>query len=513
MSTPSEDGSYLFDETDLEESVESLPRDCSIDAHVRERQQTFEDAMDHILMRGGWGEYLAANTIRLRVPVPRHLSAVFGLPDTDSDPPCLHLLLRIEENGAERLILDPVWRRDMTEAERLTMASHRDHRVMGSSPYTYMKPLLMSIQNDLELAAILGEDKGMMTCRVLDNARSSALRRLSLHSELHEGVFSLKEDRDKGLLADQIVEAGCQLHEYCKGRNLVKRAFDVVMFNFAHFGERCYVCGVGHQPPNENFIPAPCCNDLCRFKACERIRAQLYSIVKNQPGVFELVLMLATAAASSPRASLIFQPLPPEIDTGSLEGMLKHVVKIDGCQSENELEETLNKKDDRFYELMWWLIASLPIHITATSQAEIQPIIDALGDTTVVKDCSVFRVSCQSTSLNRDFLREKKRRNMDRYAYHGSPKENWYSILKHGPRVMSKEPKYKLHGSARGSGIYLGLQFTTSQGYAKRGGMVAICEVLNADSSEISKDSWCWVVKKPELVRIKYLLVPKVLLK
>jgi hypothetical protein len=81
------------------------------------------------------------------------------------------------------------------------------------------------------------------------------------------------------------------------------------------------------------------------------------------------------------------------------------------------------------------------------------------------------------------------------FAFHGSPAENWYSILRNGLRSMSNTG-YMSTGAAHGEGIYLATDLCTSMSYARATGAswingklkhgfhcVAICEVTSSSSN------------------------------
>ncbi len=54
------------------------------------------------------------------------------------------------------------------------------------------------------------------------------------------------------------------------------------------------------------------------------------------------------------------------------------------------------------------------------------------------------------------------------YLYHGSPYENWYSIMRTGIKIASKDSKLFLNGAAYGNGIYLSNDINVSLGYSNR---------------------------------------------
>ncbi|KAG0555660.1 hypothetical protein M758_12G190100 [Ceratodon purpureus] len=109
------------------------------------------------------------------------------------------------------------------------------------------------------------------------------------------------------------------------------------------------------------------------------------------------------------------------------------------------------------------------------------------------------------------------------FAFHGSPAENWYSILRNGLRSMSNTG-YMSTGAAYGEGIYLATDLATSMGYARatsaswtKGKLkdgfqcVAICEVINGSPRANPRSSNILVVPRENErnVAIRYFLVLK----
>ena len=114
------------------------------------------------------------------------------------------------------------------------------------------------------------------------------------------------------------------------------------------------------------------------------------------------------------------------------------------------------------------------------------------------------------------------------FAFHGSPAQNWYSILRNGLRSMSNTG-YMSTGAAYGEGIYLATDLNTSLVYArsttsswnngtlKEGFQcIAICEVINGSPRQSNPAGTGILVvprEKEQNVAIRYFMVlhPKVL--
>lgn len=84
------------------------------------------------------------------------------------------------------------------------------------------------------------------------------------------------------------------------------------------------------------------------------------------------------------------------------------------------------------------------------------------------------------------------------YLFHGSGKQNWYSILRNGLKNCSKSQLMR-HGAARGSGIYFAENIQTSFGY---GPIVGVCKVNNI----IKTGNGIHVVTNEENVLLKYII-------
>jgi ubiquitin-conjugating enzyme E2 Q len=101
------------------------------------------------------------------------------------------------------------------------------------------------------------------------------------------------------------------------------------------------------------------------------------------------------------------------------------------------------------------------------------------------------------------------------FAWHGSPLDNWHSILREGLHF-----KTIAHGRAMGDGVYMSPQFTYSVGYAARclyhkgwpnstlniQKAVALNEVVNAPAEFVHSSS-CYVVKQLDWIQPRYLII------
>lgn len=104
-----------------------------------------------------------------------------------------------------------------------------------------------------------------------------------------------------------------------------------------------------------------------------------------------------------------------------------------------------------------------------------------------------------------EIIYQDERKMQNNFFFHGSPFQNWYSIINNGLYVP--QGKQIIHGNAYGSGIYLAHQATTSVGYL--GGytgkcIMGIAQVNNPE--KYSKGNFL-VVNDANDVMLKYIIV------
>ncbi|KAI8672201.1 hypothetical protein LRP88_03284 [Fusarium phalaenopsidis] len=106
------------------------------------------------------------------------------------------------------------------------------------------------------------------------------------------------------------------------------------------------------------------------------------------------------------------------------------------------------------------------------------------------------------------------------FAWHGSPLENWHSIIRTGLDFSTT-----LHGRAYGNGVYLSKEFSTSQGYTMGGvhgshlsssawpnsrlnisNAISMCEIVNDPARYVSTQPH-FVIDKIEWIQCRYLFV------
>ncbi|KAF7591320.1 hypothetical protein BBP40_001696 [Aspergillus hancockii] len=100
------------------------------------------------------------------------------------------------------------------------------------------------------------------------------------------------------------------------------------------------------------------------------------------------------------------------------------------------------------------------------------------------------------------------------FAWHGSPLENWHSILRNGLHY-----NFTAHGRAMGDGVYMAPHFNYSLSYAVRNSRgwsnstlniqkaVSLNEVVNAPAKFVHHSGSCYVVTQLDWIQPRYLLI------
>ncbi|GMH40546.1 hypothetical protein BSKO_08450 [Bryopsis sp. KO-2023] len=398
------------------------------------------------------------------------------------------------------------------------------------SSLRFVKPLLTCVRNDLEILWLKDSDPA--------RAQRVVWERISLLGENYEGVFEAGDDMYKAQTVRNIV-----YHEViCSSRNVVKRVVEVVAHNMKNFSRRCYLCGSRHLEANRDGLPWACSNDLCRFRVCDETNGVLFSHLRQRPEAIELCIILALNAASDHRAENVFIPKPLGLSPAEITEVLQKlppVFDMKECNSEFEVRRFLNEQDGRCYGICCWLVMNIPYYIQSSSMEEMlqeswSPTSQKLQipeetdnkylGSLIGKPGKVFRVSGCFTAMARQFQANLESFGSS-FLFHGSPLQNWYSILKHSPRNMSRHRDFKLHGAMYGEGIYMTDSFHLATYYScKRSttipwknseyfddiDLVAVCEVADKAASKDIREHgkyYLCIAKEAEIVNVKFLIV------
>ncbi|KAI0211446.1 Protein mono-ADP-ribosyltransferase PARP6 [Lamellibrachia satsuma] len=305
--------------------------------------------------------------------------------------------------------------------------------------------------------------------------------------------------------------------------------------------EFCIVCDEPDVFPNAPMLkPAVCSRDLCIFSLLTLgVMADVARVIAFQPEVVDVLVTMAIAACRSPRQEVVFDPYPmvvaPHSSTQLAFDPKKKVFKrvsgaLTGITSVNvatlcgsQLKEDMDRCDALAYPLLQWIITSNRSHIVKLS---------------LEKQLSFMHTPHQFLLLSSPPTKEviftaAKQKYGSTFAFHGSPPENWHSILRHG-LMNASNTKFQMNGHKYGSGIYLSPRSDVAFHYSrinvtdqqrstggnqamvmtnnrqflgmKNPAFVALCEVVTSHNLEKCTDH-IWLTTNPNHVCTRFFFV------
>ena len=250
----------------------------------------------------------------------------------------------------------------------------------------------------------------------------------------------------------------------------------------------------------------------------------------GEPQIPALLVTMAKAVAAAEAVGLrekIFKPFPRVVDPSNsdvlalnpkkpnLKRCMHAMSKLSDLSSESLLTYSeLQNLDDK---LSFPLLQSL-IETNQNSYAY-------LSDTTrldFVNAKHQFMLT-RSTPTKEATFKTAKRLYGSKFAFHGSPIENWHSIIRNGLKNASGT-NLELHGQRYGAGIYMSPNMCLAQDYTVHWDTekielmkkhsshrcVALCEVIDHPDVKKSEDQHgiqIWVAPNPDYVCTRFLFV------
>lgn len=181
--------------------------------------------------------------------------------------------------------------------------------------------------------------------------------------------------------------------------------------------------------------------------------------------------------------------------------------------------------DEYIGKEVWQLPYNVLRFILCTNRMSLVYLSDNDDKVLKVNNSLLYQFAVVRDSPEREAAYTESYRNQEkvsRFGFHGSRRENWYSILRNGVRCFSST-KLMSSGNSLGDGIYLADNLNYSAGYATSStasavpwmnGMfmdgfyvVSICEVISP--TKVKEGSGIWAVPKEHegSVAVRYLLV------
>lgn len=209
----------------------------------------------------------------------------------------------------------------------------------------------------------------------------------------------------------------------------------------------------------------------------------------------KLILTSAIYAANSKRADLIYKPRFDEFE----ESLMVDYSDIDKLISDILNDVKLPEKVEKF------IIFTLSTKSCYTIEYDILGIkygdkIHKLEEYKIISDVSI-----------RAEFEAKRKKLGSMFLFHGSPIENWYSIMTNGIQNMSNT-KCMLNGAAYGEGVYLSNKLNVSMTYGSsrrcrtKYFVVGVFEVLGKPQDH-AKGAGVFVVKNIEQLLLRYIIV------
>lgn len=305
-----------------------------------------------------------------------------------------------------------------------------------------------------------------------------------------------------------------------------------------------YCVGCGNILDIESKLYINCGKDSCVYE-CEELPIGdiVCNFIKTKPSTAEYLLTTGIESATSRRRVDIFEPFPhyfmnttEHFSRGELSALsttdpskfnsLKDFKKLDATLSTpffktdvSKMITYISKYDTDLlleaeittdvYNLLRFLLMSAEFEINEVelfNPAE-------LGDV----NTKGFKQFVFKHPPKKEIIFEKKAQTNSPsslketcYLFHGSGRENWYSIMRNGLKVASNS-KIMVNAAAYGAGIYMSTHFETSFHYTKTYGktkcIMGVFEAAAPDPSKWKKSGSIYVVPDATNLILRYILV------
>lgn len=314
--------------------------------------------------------------------------------------------------------------------------------------------------------------------------------------------------QNRGLTVEQFFD---RIWEYLQNRILTCQDY-------------CPLCNSRHENPSVKLVP--CSKAFCQWCFSEMgVGAGFEYEMKNFPSVVDLLISTTYLAAVSTRRNLVFSPFPerfllPDGKGRDYNRVTRIISAFPPLQQMNSILATgtkalakrLGEIDPDAYYLLRWILFSNRSHIKPIPFEKIKEKMPQLNYTRMK---AAFEFISLPPEKEAEFnLRKANRGSL--FAFHGSPNENWHSIIRNFLAVFSNTAM-QLHGAAYGKGIYFAANQLTSEAYAKtnteglhsssfgaRPQMMLIAEIIKGTAKD---HSYCFTVDDAKDVITRYLLV------
>jgi poly [ADP-ribose] polymerase 6/8 len=240
--------------------------------------------------------------------------------------------------------------------------------------------------------------------------------------------------------------------------------------------EYCVICDENHLFGSNMLKPAVCTRDLCCWSFQQlKVGSEAAEDIATDAEVVDLLVSMTINAVKSNRNNVIFSPFPTVFDPDhpdrpvlseerkdmalvqEILNRMPSVEEMTKAKDFGTLKEQIDRAHRLCFPLLQWIISSNRSHIIKIpEQYHIK----------LMQTPHQYLLASAPPEKEAKFQLLKKQHG-SKFAFHGSPIENWHSILRVGLKNASGT-KLQLNGAAYGSGIYMAANSSTSSGYSLR---------------------------------------------
>eukprot|EP01102_Stenamoeba_stenopodia_P018073 TRINITY_DN6580_c0_g1_i1.p1 TRINITY_DN6580_c0_g1~~TRINITY_DN6580_c0_g1_i1.p1 ORF type:complete len:760 (+),score=148.21 TRINITY_DN6580_c0_g1_i1:61-2280(+) len=298
--------------------------------------------------------------------------------------------------------------------------------------------------------------------------RKQVSKVVSQVSKPKSGTQTSPSSPTKGLLEDEKIE-----YEYSTEGGYLAMIASFLRARLPFLNKHCVICDEPHLFGSNMIKPSVCTRDLCFWSFNNLgVAADVAEGIASSLDVVALLVRMASAAALSSRAQLIFDPYPtlfgsestavlsPEKRNPTLVTNIFNsfpaMSSIYGAPSMRAISELFMKSHELAVEMFQWILSSNRAYIVKMEEESHLKRMQTMHQYLFVSN---------PPELEDIFQREKKQYGST-FAFHGSPIENWHSILRRGLKNASGT-SLQIHGAAYGNGIYCSPRASVSFSYSR----------------------------------------------
>ncbi|KAJ3436596.1 poly adp-ribose polymerase family member parp [Anaeramoeba flamelloides] len=417
-------------------------------------------------------------------------------------------------------IKKPFW--DQEKADKLELMGFGKFESLGAiilAENDLKEAINMLVENERTHLDECGRQaiKGL---RLENNNKQNNTTKTNTKNENYNNNFGLQgEVRNSLTNRNQIASSKeVNLDTFIPGDNFILDIYDYATARVTNCTNYCMMCGEWLK--TKGLKPTCCDKTACIFRHQELgLGVNVCAEIAKTPDLVDFIITTAIAAASSQRCGNIFNPFPPEFivsngggkDFRSLIETLNTFPSVDEMFSigrdEMKLRKFLDTKHKKAYSLLRWLLTTNRSHLI---KIPLNLQLEEFGT-----NYQWVLLSSHPTKEAK-FLQLKKKYKKSVFAFHGSPVENWFSILRTGLKNYSNTQNM-ISGAVHGAGIYLAANPSTSVGFARSGKgwsksrfgsgnfhCMAVCEIIRKGQQSKSN---VYVIPNEDLVMTRIFLL------